>query len=964
MSSGKMHDLAITPQGHLVVRDAPLETSHQEPSNELLEAYRASPARGMLYSASEAAGAVLPPSFEFARSIARLYLTALSKGTTAEAGGGRGGNLGEVPPQKSRGGRGGNLGEVPPQKSRGGRGGNLGEVPPQKASESVPEIPPPVADLDRAVLQAPPMTGLEYLTSDVLAEWWRALDALVRGEIETHPGGAHGYLRERNPNWRFVGRVTFHLAENKRNPDYPFAFLATFANGLTPQGTVRHEPLGRALQQYAGEQNRTAMLNLLLPVSRAAESSELVRRLVDSGEIYRPLAWSPREAYDFLRAVPRFESSGLIVRVPDWWHAQKPTRPRVSVKIDSKNATGIGVDAVLQFSVGMSLDGETLAPDEIAQLLESSGGLVPLRGKWVEVDREKLQEALKHWKEVERNARHTGLSFYEGMRLLSGANILKDKDDESQAEPREWSGLTAGPELNAVLEGLRAPDARQEAVPPGLKADLRPYQRTGYGWLRFVARLGLGACLADDMGLGKTVQVISLLLDLKRDGQKKASLLVVPASLIANWKSELAKFAPSLSFAVAHPSEVSATNGESGRGARGEPAGGSTPKLGADEADRFDLIVTTYGMLVRQDWMKRHHWRLAVLDEAQAIKNSGTKQTRAAKELTADSRIAMTGTPVENRLSDLWSLFDFLNPGLLGTAKQFSSFVKRLQSAPTPSFEPLRNLVRPYILRRLKTDKRVIADLPDKTEVKAYCALSKHQAALYQHAVDDLAEQLKATDGIQRRGIVLAQLMRLKQICNHPAQAAGTGDYAADRSGKFRRLAEIVEEIASRQEKVLVFTQFREIAGPLAEFLATLFGRSGLVLHGGTSVKKRKEFVDQFQREDGPPFFVLSLKAGGTGLNLTAAAHVVHFDRWWNPAIENQATDRAFRIGQKKNVLVHKFICRGTVEERIDEMIARKSRVADEAIGGSDSAEVLLTEMDNDTLLQFVKLDLHQATDA
>jgi SNF2 family DNA or RNA helicase len=258
----------------------------------------------------------------------------------------------------------------------------------------------------------------------------------------------------------------------------------------------------------------------------------------------------------------------------------------------------------------------------------------------------------------------------------------------------------------------------------------------------------------------------------------------------------------------------------------------------------------------------------------------------------------------------------------------------------------------------------VISDLPDKTEVKAFCSLSKHQAALYQKAVDELAEQLEATDGIQRRGVVLAQLMRLKQICNHPAQVTGANDYRADRSGKFQRLAEIAEEIASRQEKMLVFTQFREITEPLAEFLATLFGRPGLVLHGGTSVPNRKQYVDRFQREDGPPFFVLSLKAGGTGLNLTSASHVIHFDRWWNPAIENQATDRAFRIGQKKNVLVHKFICRGTVEERIDEMIMRKTRVADEAIGGNESGEVLLTEMDDDTLLQFVKLDLRQAIDA
>ena len=894
-----MLDLIITPQGHLLVRETPLEPPDREPSKALLAAYSESPAHGMLHSASEEPGAVLPVSFEFARSIARLYLANLCKAATGEPG------------------------------------------------EPIPALPPPAAGLERAMLQAPPMTGLEYLNPEVISNWWQDLDSLTRVEIDKHPGGARGYLRGRNPQWRFVGRVTLHLAENKRDPEYPFAFLATYANGLTSQGQVRHEPLGRALQQYAGEQDREAMLNLLLPISKAAESSDLIRRLVDSGEIYHALAWSPGEAYEFLKAIPTFESSGLIARVPDWWNAQKPTRPRVSVKIDSKNSAGIGLDAMMEFSVGVSLEGETLGPDEIARLLQASGGLVPLKGRWVEVDREKLREALTHWKDVEEDVRTEGISFFEGMRLLSGANLAREDEDDGQAAIREWSGLTAGAKLDAILEGLRSPETRREKVPPGLKAELRAYQETGYAWLRFVVRLGLGACLADDMGLGKTVQVISLLLDLKRDERRKASLLVVPASLIANWKSELAKFSPSLSFAVAHPSEVGANAGE----------------VGVLDADRLDLIITTYGMLVRDDWMKRHRWRLVILDEAQAIKNSGTKQSRAVKELTADSRIAMTGTPVENRLSDLWSLFDFLNPGLLGTAKQFGSFVKRLQDAPVPSFEPLRNLVRPYILRRLKADKRVISDLPDKTEVKAYCWLSKHQAALYQDAVESLARQLEASDGIHRRGIILAQLMRLKQICNHPAQVTGTNDYAADGSGKFRRLAEIAEEIASRQEKVLVFTQFREIADPLAGFLATLFGRSGLVLHGGTSVKKRKEFVDRFQREDGPPFFVLSLKAGGTGLNLTAASHVIHFDRWWNPAIEDQATDRAFRIGQKKNVLVHKFVCRGTVEERIDEMISRKGRIAGEAIGGADAGEALLTEMDDDTLLRYVKLDLHQAID-
>jgi superfamily II DNA or RNA helicase len=892
-----MHDLTISPLGHLLVREAPLETTDRQVSKATLDAYAESAARGMLYSASEEMERALPPSFDFARSIAQLFLSNLCKAATGEPG------------------------------------------------EPIPELPPPVEELERVIRQAPPINGLEYLTTEVLSNWWQDLDSLTRREVANHPGGAQGYLRERNPQWRFVGRVTFHLAENKRNTEYPFAFLATFSNGLTPQGKVRHEPLGRALEQYAGEQNRAAMLNLLLPISRAAESSKLIQGLVDSGEIYHPLAWSPREAYEFIKAIPLLESSGLIVRVPDWWNARKPVRPKVSVKINSTNSASIGLDDMLQFSVGMSLDGETLSRDEIASLLESSGGLVPLKGKWVEVDQEKLKQALEHWKGVENDVRREGISFFEGMRLLSGANLAKGEVDASQAAIREWSGLTAGAELAGVLEGLRSPEARPEVAPPDLKAELRPYQQTGYAWLRFVARLGLGGCLADDMGLGKTVQVIALLLELKRDKEKKASLLVVPASLIANWKSELARFAPSLSFAVVHPSEM----------------GANAAQIKPADAAGFDLVITTYGMLVRTDWLKQYRWRIAILDEAQAIKNSGTKQTRAAKELIAASRIAMTGTPVENRLSDLWSLFDFLNPGLLGSAKEFSSFVKRLQEPSVPSFEPLRNLVRPYILRRLKTDKRVIGDLPDKTEVKAYCALSKHQAALYQSAVDDLAWQLKNTEGIHRRGIVLAQLMRLKQICNHPAQVAGTNDFAPERSGKFRRLAEIAEEIASRQEKVLIFTQFREISDPLAGYLATLFGRSGLVLHGGTNVKKRKEFVDQFQREDGPPFFVLSLKAGGTGLNLTAASHVIHFDRWWNPAVENQATDRAFRIGQKKNVLVHKFICRGTVEERIDEMIARKTEVASEAIGGEGSGEVLLTEMDNDTLLKFVKLDLHQA---
>jgi len=890
-----MFELTITPRGHLLVRDVAVDTAHQPVSRRVIEAYLESPSRGMLVSATRENLVVMPASFEFARSIAQFYLASLCRAVLVEG------------------------------------------------SPDVPDIPPPSPDLERAIVGAPPMPGLEYLTLEVLDQWWHGLDELVRVEMKRHSGGAQGYLREHNPQWRSVGRVTLHLAENKRDAEYPFAFLATFANGLTPQGKVKHEPLANALREYAGERNRAALLNLLLPISKAAESSKLIHELVDSEEIYHPLAWTPRTAYEFLKDIPVFEAAGLIVRVPNWWNARKPPRPAVSVKVDSKQAATIGIDAMLKFSTSVSLNGEALSPGEIAELLASSGGLIPLKGQWVEVDPEKLQQALDHWKQVERDVRQDGISFFEGMRLLSGANLMKPGAEETGGTVREWTSLEAGPKLDAVLSRLRSPETLQEKVPPGLKANLRAYQQTGYRWLRFLTSLGLGACLADDMGLGKTIQVISLLLALKRDKQRAASVLVVPASLIANWKSELAKFAPSLSIAVVHPSESSRN---------GVP-------IEKTNADSFDLVVTTYGMLTRTEWLRRHAWRLAILDEAQAIKNSGTRQTKAVKELMAGARIALTGTPVENRLSDLWSVFDFLNPGLLGTAKQFSTFVKRLRDAPNPSFEPLRNLVQPYLLRRLKTDKRVIADLPDKTEVNTYCALTRHQAALYQNAVDDLAAQLKNADGIARRGIVLSQLMRLKQICNHPVQATGHGAYDPDRSGKFRRLGELVDEIASRQEKVLVFTQFREMTEPLATFLGTRFERPGLALHGGTSVKKRKELVEAFQREDGPPFFVLSLKAGGTGLNLTAASHVLHFDRWWNPAIENQATDRAFRIGQRRNVLVHKFICQGTIEERIDEMIAQKKSIAGEVIG-QESTEVLLTEMDDDSLLKFISLDLRQ----
>ena len=425
--------------------------------------------------------------------------------------------------------------------------------------------------------------------------------------------------------------------------------------------------------------------------------------------------------------------------------------------------------------------------------------------------------------------------------------------------------------------------------------------------------------------------------------EEGTDLLVVPASLVGNWRLEIERFAPMLKVLIGHPSYIPSAE---------------LKNLSQERVETHDAVITTYGTVMRTDWMKEYSWRHVILDEAQAIKNPSAKQTRAVKSLKARWRLALTGTPVENRLGDLWSIFDFLNPGLLGSAKAFSGLCKSM-ALNSRGYEPLRKLVQPYILRRLKTDKSVIADLPDKTEVDAYCLLTKRQAILYQQSVEEMQRTIEELEGIERRGVVLAFLMRFKQICNHPSQWLGDGEYKAADSGKLGRLRELCESIAARQDKVLVFTQFREMTEPIAGFLTEIFGQNGLVLHGGTPVKKRQSFVKSFQENDQLPFMVLSLKAGGSGLNLTAASHVIHFDRWWNPAVENQATDRSFRIGQKKNVLVHKFVCRGTVEERIAQMIADKKKLSDEVL--SQGAESSLTEMDNEELISMVSLDLSRA---
>jgi superfamily II DNA or RNA helicase len=804
---------------------------------------------------------------------------------------------------------------------------------------------PADGELARMTAAVPPMTGAEYLTTEVLANLWRGMDAAFDAELAQSKLAVQEFLKSRHPAWNLVGRVHFNLAENRKDEDAPFAFLATYTTQLSAEAKAQHLPLGKALQEYAGARNRVRLLSLLMPVQRASEHCPWLKAMVDGGEVFHPLRWSPQQALQFLHDVPALESAGVIIRMPANWRMNRPLRPQVKATVGGSAPSQLGLDALLDFRMEVTLDGESLRRAEIKRLLAHSDGLVLIRGKWVEVDRERLSRTLDQFKAIERRAADDGLSFGEAMRLLAGASI---GGDETGGQPdAAWSETVAGPWLAETLRELRHPD-RLTRVDPGrlFQGTLRPYQLTGVQWLHLLARLGLGACLADDMGLGKTIQVLSLMLVLKSEGEEKRKpcLLVAPASLLANWAAEIARFAPSLNVFVAHPSATPAEK---------------LTNLGESDLADVDLVITSYGFLARLPSLAARPWQVTVLDEAQVIKNPAAKQTKTVKQLKAKARIALTGTPIENRLSDLWSIFDFINPGLLGSSKEFSSYVKRLAERPQNPYGPLRDLVRPYILRRLKTDKSIIAELPDKTEIKTFCPLSRKQAALYQQAVDDLADQLEDVDGIKRKGIVLSFLMRLKQICNHPSQWLGDGTWAEEDSGKFTRLRDIVEVLGARQEKALIFTQFKETTAPLAAFLGAVFGHPGLILHGETEVRKRNDLVRRFQEDERIPFFVLSVKAGGTGLNLTAASHVIHFDRWWNPAVENQATDRAFRIGQTKNVLVHKFICRGTVEDKIDQMIESKQQLAGDFLSGG--ADMTLTEMKNEELLSLVALDLRAA---
>lgn len=796
-------------------------------------------------------------------------------------------------------------------------------------------IPLDPAELQEVAGRIPLMPGSEYLGEDQLRSLWQRLHGIFSRQISTFAGTVEEFLRGYSPDIHVAGRIYFHLVENRQGSS-PFAFLATYSTVLNTAGESKHLPLKYALEEYRNETGK--LLELLVNVSEAAGKSRLINDLLESGELFSPLSWSAGEAYTFLQEIPLYEECGILCRIPNWWKGQT-ARITINISIGENPPSQVGMEALLDFRPRLMIGDAEITEAEARRLLQESEGLAFLKNKWVAVDPGKLRQTIAAYEKAREMGEEEGLSFFDAMRLSMRPDKLLGTDDAALAP-----GVCHGQWLQSIIEKLQRPEAIAEVkVGPDFMATLRGYQQQGLRWLCLLHTLRLGACLADDMGLGKTIQILAFLDVLKRIRSKKsnrASLLVMPASLLANWINEITTFAPGLTFFVAHPDFH-------------KPQ--ALPSLAREELDAVDLVITTYALAQRYEWLRDYPWHYLILDEAQAIKNPGAKQTRALKELPADNRIIMTGTPIENRLSDLWSLFDFLNPGLLGTAKEFTAFSKKLAANQT-GYAGLRKVISPFILRRMKTDKSIISDLPDKVEVKTWAPLSKKQALLYQEVLESIKDSLVAAEGIQRKGLILSALMKCKQLCNHPSQYLGLGVFEEQESGKFGRLREICETIHEKREKVLIFTQFREITGPLSRFLAGIFHHDGLVLHGGVPVGKRKELVAKFQGHGYEPFFVLSLKAGGVGLNLTAANHVIHFDRWWNPAVENQATDRAFRIGQTKNVMVHKFLTKGTIEEKIDAILERKAKMSHDVIAAT--GENWLTEMTNEELFDLFTLSL------
>jgi SNF2 family DNA or RNA helicase len=704
---------------------------------------------------------------------------------------------------------------------------------------------------------------------------------------------------------------------------------------LVDANTIWNNPVERLV--YLGRTIERPQETLLMGLGLA---SRLYAPIEPSLQSQRPRSCmlNASQVYEFLRSVAwRLQDSGFGVVLPPSLANREGWASRLGLKIraetpKNRNNGRLGLQSLLNFKWELSIGGQSLSKAEFDRLVALNTPLVEINGEWVELRSQDVRAAQAFFA---NRKDQTALSLEDALRMSTG--------DTQTLEKLPVVSFEASGSLQELFTTLTAKQATEPiATPQSFRGELRPYQSRGVGWLAFLERWGLGACLADDMGLGKTIELIAFLLHLQEQkALEQPTLLICPTSVLGNWEREVKKFGPTLKVLVHHGDKR------------------SKGKAFIKAVKGQDLIITSYALLYRDEKdLQSVSWQGVVLDEAQNIKNPEAKQSQAVRQLQAQFRIALTGTPVENRLSELWSILDFLNPGYLGPRnffqRRFAVPIERYGDAA--SLHTLRSLVQPFILRRLKTDREIIQDLPDKQEMTVFCGLSAEQAALYQQLVEKSLAEIEAAEGIQRRGIILALLVKLKQICNHPAQFLKETNLETDqRSGKLQRLEEMLEEAISEGDRALIFTQFAEWGKLLKPYLEKQLGRETLFLYGSTSKKQREEMVDRFQQDpQGPRIMILSLKAGGVGLNLTRANHVFHFDRWWNPAVENQATDRVFRIGQTRNVQVHKFVCTGTLEERIHEQIESKKALAEQVV---DAGEQWLTELNTDQLRNLLLLD-------
>ena len=806
--------------------------------------------------------------------------------------------------------------------------------------------------------QAHPLSHLAPLTQDLPLQPW--LQALSQGHQPLKASlAAAARLQEALTTWTAPLQrlaedpaVQFRLRLVLQPPSQPDQSW-TLAYSLQSVANPDWQPTAAWIWQHpmADARYQGAMLpapqeTFLAALGRAAR---LYAPLRDSLYQAHPMACSldPIQAYQFIKAFAwQLQDNGVAVELPPGLatatdqEGQSRLGLKVRAELPSTQARQrLGLKSLLNFQWELCLAGETLTASQFEALINQGSPLVQINGRWVELRPQEVKAAQRF---LQGQKIPTPLSVEDALRMSTGDTQVIEKlpvvsFEASGVLQQLIDTLATGNQTLAVM-----------AEPPGFKGKLRPYQGRGVSWLAFLDQWGLGACLADDMGLGKTIQLIAFLLHLQHQGWLESpSLLVCPTSVMGNWEKEMRRFAPGLKTLVYHGDK--------------RPRGKDLGRAISGHA----LVITSYTLVYRDlASLQAVSWQCLVLDEAQNIKNAEAKQSRAVRQIEAQFRIALTGTPVENRLTELWSIMDFLNPGYLGPKnffqRRFATPIERY--GDTASLKTLKSLVQPFILRRLKTDRSIIQDLPEKQEMTVFCGLSAEQAKLYQQAVDAALASLEEARGVQRRGQILALLTRLKQICNHPAlflQEASLG--LKGRSAKLQRLDEMVEELVAEGDRALIFTQFAEWGKLLQRHLASHLGYEALFLYGGTTKAQREAMVDRFQHDPAAPrLFILSLKAGGVGLNLTRASHVFHFDRWWNPAVENQATDRAFRIGQTRNVQVHKFVCNGTLEERIHDMIESKKSLSEQVVS---DGEAWLTELDTDQLRTLLLLDRQSIID-